>query len=153
MTVQYKTTVTIPPPGPVEFNEQTIESVYKSFFQQPKQKKFPVYQHLYFASYYLSHGGKKTDWQKYDTHSSSVELGNSLFEDLKSYMETRRKSESWDGYKIVCVSMDVLNWDIQPVVQYCMEYIKPVEKVYINGPKKTKDPFLAKKGGQYSKAI
>lgn len=149
MTVQYKTI--IPPPPSVEFNEQTIESVYKSFFEKPKQKKFPVYEHIFFVSYYLVSNDKK--WQKYDVHQPTEDNKDNLFNDLKDYLEQRRKSESWEGFKILAVSIDFLNFSMTPLPEYCMEYIKPVEKVYINGPKKTKDPFIAKKGGQYSKAI
>lgn len=140
-----------------QIKTKTIKAVHddyaNDFFTGDLNKKYPVKYVALLNCYFLLEEAKKTEWKWWETLTRSPDDVEQCFTDYKDYMQTRANELGWSGFKIVTMFVDMLNVQASLEKAYCYEYHRPVNKVYINGPKKTKPDFLAKKGGQYKNGI
>jgi len=144
MTVEYKTIIKVPVP-------MSYDDLYNALKQDIKEKTAGQKDLVYFFRFYVTKSEQKP--LKWETLES---VGFIKIEDLEGNFKWGKElaasySKSCTGFKIVCIGVDMLNTNNPPVFvpDYSFEQWAPSQKVYINGPKKTKYNFLAKKGKQY----
>jgi len=106
----------------------------------------------YFQLFFTTSETKPVKWFYYDGSSFVTDPPTDTYNYFLELGKKRMISEGWTGYKISCLAVDMLNsGGFTP--QFSLTYSKEVwtepKKVYINGPKKSKDAFLAKKGKQF----
>lgn len=147
MTVTFKPT--LKPQVMVDSPEISFEQVYqaieKEIYQKPKQQSDVGY---YFRMYLTHSEQKPLKWVSYDSTGFIQEEVEEYFKVLSMNMKHNKKDCGATGFKIVCIGVDALNLNEPPgfVNNWCKEEWAPVNKVFVNGPKKS---FLAKKGGHY----
>lgn len=136
MTVQFK-------PKTVILSDFTAEeSLFKAMIKQANQPK----ESWWVTRSYVTHSEKEpVTWQPYDhstyTNMESAQLG---FDEWVEYLS---KNTTINGYRIITLCLDMPNGKAVFQSNFCKEHFKPVEKVYINGPKKK--PFPAKAAKYY----
>jgi hypothetical protein len=105
----------------------------------------------FFHSYFTESTKKPYVWHRFDMYYGVApnNFGEYFNLCLKNAHEAK-EGHDWTGYKVVAVSMDLLNPHLGMTVmqQYCKEVFSPKQKTYINGVKANKE-FLAKKGKLY----
>ena len=116
-------------------------------------KKTPAQQDClgFFHSYYTTSTKKPYVWHKFDMYYGiSPENFEEYFNFCLKNAYNAKEGHDWTGYKIVGVTMDLLNPHLGMTVmqQYCTEVFAPKKKTYINGAKANKE-FLAKKGKHF----
>ena len=105
----------------------------------------------FFHSYYTTSTKKPYVWHKFDMYYGiSPENFEEYFNLCLKNAHNAKEGYDWTGYKIVGVTMDLLNPHLGMTVmqQYCTEVFAPKKKTYINGAKANKE-FLAKKGKHF----
>lgn len=123
---------------------QDLESQYKKFFQQAKDK--PAYPpSLWWITrvFHTTSDKPPIKWVPYDyaCYGTMADVENGYIE-CCDYL---KNSSDISGYKVVTMCLDMLNGTSEVSKQFCKEHFQPKEKVYINGPKKKPFPTKAAK--------
>lgn len=147
----------------VQFMTSTeIETLYQAFKEQGAskssllnefKKQAPAQQDSqgFFHSYYTTSTKKPYVWNKFDVYYGvSPANYEEYFLLCLENAQKAKEGHDWTGYKIVGVTMDLLNphFGMSPLVKYCTEVFSPKKKTYINGVKANQE-FIAKKGKLY----
>lgn len=143
MTVQFKyvTSELETLPGDVLFEAFKNNEAKKVILKQLKQVDS-----IYLIRVYKTFSEKQpVKWEPYDIQTCTNTTAGDLTVYINEWIHHCKNQAEWHGYKILTMGIDALNADFDVLPNYSVEFFKPKEKVYINGPKKKPFPTKAAK--------